>query len=135
MQRFSLMFVLSGLLLLFLVTPGCSTSTQRENAGAVAPVLVTDYADLDYHVGQPVTIRGKLERTKMPQVMGVGFSYADLQSADLYGKNVQVTGKLHRYWVQAPKEGDPIAAQLRPGKHFELLALSKDHPVTVEVIE
>lgn len=62
---------------------------------ASVPVL-TDPKALAQHVGETVTLMGKVSNTKVPQILGVDVAS---DAPDLRGKRAQATGVLERYEV------------------------------------
>lgn len=64
-------------------------------AAGTVPVL-TDPKELARHVGETITIVGKVSNTKIPQILGVDVAS---DAPDLRGKRAQATGILERYEV------------------------------------
>ena len=94
-------------------------------------VVIADPADLDKHVGETVVIRGKLERSKVPLVLGVALSYNDIPSDELFGNQVACKGKLQKEVVT---NAEPIQ-QRGDGTYYYLVDVAEDEPVTVTLID
>ncbi len=85
------------------------------------PVL-TDYRQLDAHIGKVATIRGVVSNTKIPQIEGVDVLSDD---PDLRGKLAEATGILERWTVTAEQlEADlkkyGMFAHRGPGTFYRL---------------
>ena len=129
-----------GCLLLSVIT-ACSDTSVTPPAGdkqadiASEVPVITDAAKLDQYVDRVVVIRGVLQPTKAPQVLGVILSYADLPDEDLTGKIVECRGLLVQQQVKPqPDDAAPIA-QLNPGMYFYLVDPSENDLVQVRAIE
>src|SRR5687767_11610240 len=89
-------------LLLVVLAVACSSSHPRRSP-AMPPVL-TDPAQLDAHVGQVVTLRGVVSRTKVPTLLGV-----DVDDSELADQPAEATGRLEREVVTQQQIDDQIA--------------------------
>lgn len=126
-------------LLLFTVLGGCSdngdsfdvVSTNSAEREVPADVVITTPDDLDRHIGETVVIRGELTRLKLPSVLGVDLSFNDIESEDMFGKQVECRGVL----TQEVVTNAPLEAARGDGIYYALVAISEDEPVTVRVVE
>ena len=113
------------LLLLLNFAIGCTGTVKHDN------VVITNSKDLDKYVGNTVVLRGELERTKLPSVLGVDMSYNDIPTEDMFGKQVECRGKLQR---EVNKNTLPHTQ--RGGiTYYHLVDISDDEPITVKIIE
>ena len=105
-----------------------SASTPKRNIPSVAPIVITDVAELPKHVGKVVTLKGLQSRTKLPNVLGVRVDGAYALS----DKMVYVTGRLSSYVTTEAdvmafddliaKKGPFTAARPMIGTHFVMQA-------------
>ena len=89
---------------------GCATQPPP-------PVVLTDYAELDAHVGELVTVRGEVSSSKIPTILGV-----DVQSfdPDLRGQQAEATGFLQRRVVTPESLERVDFASRGPGVFYRL---------------
>lgn len=96
------------------------------HAGDVAVPVVTEQTNVAKHVGQRITIVGKVSNTKIPQILGVDVSS---DTPDLRGKMAEATGVLERFEVTDAqiKEMDRIGIAHRgPGVFYRLRGEKKN---------
>lgn len=99
-----------------------TTSAVQREARASAPIVVTRQEDIAQHIGQVITLRGVVTRTKIPTILGVDVSSDD---PDLRDQDAEATGKLIRLVVE---ESDiaPTSAHRGAGVFYRLQDLN--HP-------
>jgi hypothetical protein len=89
-------------------------------------MVITERTQLAGCVGQVVTLRGMVTRTKIPTILGVD---VDAGFADQLG---EATGTLAQYTVAPQLPGEPIRAQRSPGTYYALhdgAGLAKARPI------
>jgi hypothetical protein len=84
----------------------CSCGRDGKEAGS-AP-LITREDQLDAHVGEVVTVRGKVTNTKVPTILGADVALGD---PDLRSRRGEATGILERY-VVTQEELDALTAEM-----------------------
>ncbi|HUS65094.1 MAG TPA: hypothetical protein VMZ28_11150 [Kofleriaceae bacterium] len=70
------------------------TPTSTSTSTPTSPPVLTDAAELDRHVGELVTLRGTLTRTKIPTILGVDVHGP--ASDALADRPAEATGTLER---------------------------------------
>ncbi|MCX5748526.1 MAG: hypothetical protein NT062_39260 [Proteobacteria bacterium] len=91
------------------------------------PIVIEREADLAAHLGQTVTLRGIVSRTKIPAIHGVEID--DLVGA-LADQLAEATGVLEAY--ELAEDVDRYAAHKGPGRHLVLRSdsgLARPRPV------
>jgi hypothetical protein len=79
--------------------------------------VLTKEAEVDGAVGKTVTLRGVLQRSKIPTVLGVDVA----EVSALAGKTVLVTGRLERFTIEPPAKDEPLMATRGPGVYYRLV--------------
>ncbi|MBX2852689.1 MAG: hypothetical protein KTR15_13210 [Phycisphaeraceae bacterium] len=130
-KLFNRIAIVGTLACMVLGLPGCS---QCQEPPPVDPTQFQGNEALDQQVGQVITIRGTLERSKIPRVNGVLISEGHIPSDDLFNHQVECTGQLHRFVIYPQDPDGPFIAQLSPGVYYELVDHG-DEPIIVKAIE
>ena len=94
-------------------------------------MVLTDYAELDAHVGELVTVRGEVSNSKIPTILGV-----DVQSSDpdLRGQQAEATGVLQRSVVTPESLERVDFAHRGPGVFYRLKDQDSDYAAPVRPV-
>jgi hypothetical protein len=78
-------------------------------------MIIDDESELAAHIGELVTLRGVVARTKIPELLGV-----EVGDSNLADQLAEATGVLARHTIESPAPGAPIAASKGPGTYLSL---------------
>ena len=79
--------------------------------------VIVDRKDLAAHLGQTVTLRGIVARTKIPEILGVEI---DSSGGALAEELAEATGVLDTYEAPEQPADGLYRAQKNPGRHYIL---------------
>jgi len=92
-------------------------------------ITKSNIQDLKKRVGEIITIKGIVENSKIPTLLGVDI---DIDNDDLFGKTVKATGILEKTIVT---EVDPYSTNRGTGTFYRLVDSSKNITAKVQKIE
>ena len=100
----------------FFWLPLVATCTPRDAVVPEPGQVITDRRELAARVGERVTLRGPISRTRSPGILGVDID-ADDALADQLG---EATGTLETYTIEPQPPDEPVGASRGPGTYYRL---------------